>query len=217
MASEKSFAHLWLSEGFATYMTNLYFEHQFGRESMVERLRKERREVISFARKSDHAVVDSTTDLMSLLNANSYQKGGWVLHMLRQEVGNSDFKKIIQAYYQKYKGSNAETRDFEAVAEQVTGKDLRWFFDQWLYRKGVPELEMEMKIDGDDLKIRIIQKKDLYRFPLEVQIVLKDGTTLTERIPVEGKETEFKMKTKGPASVTFDPETKLLFWYKDLD
>ncbi|MER3463248.1 MAG: hypothetical protein C4329_01270 [Chitinophagaceae bacterium] len=115
MASEKSFAHLWLSEGFATYFTDLWFEHKYGKEAANKRLEKERKEVIAFANKSNHAVVDSTENLMSLLNANSYQKGAWVLHMLRNEVGDRTFQRIIQAYYNQYKGSNAETRDFEAV------------------------------------------------------------------------------------------------------
>ncbi|MDB5207395.1 MAG: family metallopeptidase, partial [Flavisolibacter sp.] len=120
MASEKSFAHVWLSEGFATYFTNLYWKAKYGKDAMIRRLQKDREEVILFAKTSTHAVVDSTKDLMSLLNANSYQKGGWVLHMLRSEVGDTTFQKIIQSYYNQYKGSNADTRDFEAVAEKIS-------------------------------------------------------------------------------------------------
>src|SRR5579875_2412159 len=136
MASEKSFAHLWLSEGFATYLTDYYIENKYGKDSANKRLQKERQQVIAFDENNNHAVVDSTTDLMSLLNPNSYQKGAWVLHMLRNEVGDVIFQKILQTYYQQYKGSNAETRDFESVAEKVSGKDLKWFFDEWLYQPG---------------------------------------------------------------------------------
>lgn len=169
MASEKSFAHLWLSEGFATYFTDLYFEYKNGRDSADKRLQKERNEVIRFSKQTEHAVVDSNKDLMSLLNANSYQKGAWVLHMLRNnEVGDSVFKKIIQTYYRQYKGGNADTRDFEKVAENVSGKDLKWFFDQWLYRPGIPKLRISYKTVSDTLmKITVQQAGDgIFRLPL---------------------------------------------------
>ena len=80
---------------------------------------------------NDHPVVDSLSPYMDLLNANSYQKGAWVLHMLRNEVGDSAFHKIIRSYYQQYKGSNADTRDFEAITERVSERNLKWFLDQW--------------------------------------------------------------------------------------
>lgn len=160
MASEKSFAHVWLSEGFATYLTNLYWEAKYGKEAMQERLKKDREEVIAFAKTSTHAVVDSTKDLMSLLNANSYQKGGWVLHMLRNEVGDTTFQKIIQTYYNQYKGGNADTRDFEAVAEKVSGKELTWFFDQWLYQPEIPKLKFVKTKTKEGVKLIVTQLQE---------------------------------------------------------
>jgi aminopeptidase N len=89
MASEKTFAHLWLSEGFANYLTNIYWEHKYGKEEANKRLIEEREKVISFSRINNLPVVDSISELMDLLNANSYQKGSWVLHMLRAEGGDT--------------------------------------------------------------------------------------------------------------------------------
>lgn len=211
-ATEKNFSHLWLSEGFATYMTDMYIGQKYGVDSFQKRLQEEREEVIQFAKKSNQPVVDSISDYMDLLNANSYQKGAWVLHMLRNEVGDSSFKKIIRTYYNQYKFSNADTRDFEKVAQQVTGKDLKWFFDQWLYQPGIPQLKIEMKADGDDFKLNIKQGDVTYRFPIDVNILGNLGTgNFKERFYVDSKEAEFKIKTKGPFRVVIDPDTKLLY------
>src|SRR5690606_37164570 len=82
--TEKNFHHLWLSEGFATYLTNMYIEHKYGRDSFLKRLENEKQNVIQFANRSDLPVVDSVSAYVDLLNANSYDKGGWILHMLRE-------------------------------------------------------------------------------------------------------------------------------------
>jgi aminopeptidase N len=213
-ATEKSFAHLWLSEGFATYLTDIYIEQKYGVDSFHSRMQQEKMQVIRFALENELPVVDTLSSYMELLNANSYQKGAWVLHMLRHEVGDKTFQKIIQTYYKQYQHGNADTRDFQRVAETVAARDLAWFFDQWLYRPGVPELTMEMKMKDNELKIEINQGKNLFRFPLEVMVIEEDGETVTHRIEVKGKETEFKVKTKGPVKVSFDPERKLLYHIK---
>ena len=87
MASEKNFSHLWLSEGFATYFEDMYLGARYGPDSMNKKLIEDRKAVIIFADHSNRPVVDSVSPLLSLLNANSYQKGSWVLHMLRKRYG----------------------------------------------------------------------------------------------------------------------------------
>ncbi|RYZ19764.1 MAG: M1 family peptidase [Chitinophagaceae bacterium] len=214
MASEKSFAHLWLSEGFATYMTNLYFERKYGVDTLRKRLIADRRQVSEFAKSSKSAVVDSTSNLMSLLNANSYQKGGWVLHMLRRQVGDTAFRKIIQTYYERYKGKNAETGDLERIASEVSGENMAWFFNQWLYRPGVPVLSSTLKKEGDKMKLEIRQEGELYRFPLEIEVEFLDGNVSLYTIPVSERVTEFKIKNSKVRRVTRDPYANLLFRQK---
>jgi aminopeptidase N len=211
MASEKSFTHLWLSEGFATYLTDIYWQHKNGEKDFTERLLKEREEVIQFTRSNDHPVVDSLSPYMDLLNANSYQKGGWVLHMLRNELGDSTFHRIIQTHYQRYRGGNADTRDFEAVAEKVSGRDLKWFFDQWLYRPGIPKLEVTWRPGAKTVKVRQTQK-EVFRFPLEISFVSQDGKKLLQRLSVTNADEEFKI-SGNPTNkeVVLDPNTVLLF------
>ena len=213
MASEKSFTHLWLSEGFATYLTDVYWQQKFGEEAFRKRLQKERDQVIQFVKASDRPVVDSLSSYMDLLNANSYQKGAWVLHMLRNAVGDSVFHDIVRVYYQQYKGGNADTRDFETVAERMSGQNLRWFFDQWLYEPGIPKLTVEWKADGNKVKLHLKQTTNaVFQFPLEVGLVSSNGKMILEKLSVKSKEEDYKLEVPFiTTKLALDPNTNLLF------
>jgi aminopeptidase N len=212
MATEKSFAHLWLSEGFATYFTDLYFEHKYGREAFLKRLKEEGVQAVEFAKSSTHPVVDTTSNLMSLLNANSYQKGAWVLHMLRQEVGDSIFHKIIRAYYNQFKGGNADTRDFETVAEKVSGYDLRWFFDQWLYRPGCLRLKVTVMNTNEGVHFTVEQlQKELYAFKLPVSIETTTTKEMIATIPVVDRIKSVLLSRGKVSRIVVDPDQTLLF------
>ncbi|MGK2860527.1 MAG: M1 family metallopeptidase [Chitinophagaceae bacterium] len=140
MVTEKSFAHLWLSEGFATYLAITYFEKKYGADTARYMLEQDRDQVIDFAKKSNRPVVDNDTYFMGLLNANSYQKGGWILHMLRRQLGETVFHKGIKSFYAAYAGKNADTKDLQNIFEKISGRDLSVFFQQWLYTAGIPRL-----------------------------------------------------------------------------
>src|SRR5664279_5859583 len=97
-------------------------------------MKSARNQVLGFSSGSPKPVVDTTvTDLMRLLNPNSYQKGAWVLHMLRHNLGDELFWKGMRLYYEKYKNQNALTNDFKTVMEEVSGKTLNSFFKEWLF------------------------------------------------------------------------------------
>ena len=213
MATEKNFAHLWLSEGFATYLTNIYWEQKYGKAEADKQLLEEKEKVIAFTHINNHAVVDSLSDLMDLLNANSYQKGGWVLHMLRGEVGDAAFQKIIQDYYQQYKGGNADTRDFQNVAEIFSGKYLDYFFIQWLYRPGIPKINAQWKIQGNQAAITIQQTgKNVFQFPLIIGYYVAGGKMQAKKINVTKATETFTLpiNTK-PVKLVLDPFVELLF------
>jgi len=213
-ATEKTFSHLWLSEGFASYLTDMYFEQKYGVDSFRKRLAGSRLQVARFAARSKQPVVDSTTAYMDLLNANSYQKGAWILHMLRGTVGDTAFRQILRRYYAEYKGGNADSRDFQRVAEAVWGRSLQGFFDQWLYQPGIPQLQVRKTIDGDEVKIRISQLNGSWEFPLEVAYIMKDGSRRMQRIPVTARETEYKESIRGVKEIMIDPEVRLLYTEK---
>jgi aminopeptidase N len=215
MATEKSFAHLWLSEGFATYFTTLYFEEKHGWDTARYMLKKDRREVIAFSRENNHSIVDTTIrDYMKLLNANNYQKGGWVLHMLRRQLGDSVFWKSVREYYAIYAGKNADTRDLQKIFEKNSGKNLDIFFDQWLYTPGQPSLNITWKVDKNKkllVKVSQLQARP-FIFPLELELRTSAGKSRIEKIAISKKEETFSIP--APETVTdivSDPNTSLLF------
>ena len=212
MATEKNFAHLWLSEGFATYLANIYWEQKYGKTEANKQLLEEREKVIAFTHINNHPVVDSLPDLMDLLNANSYEKGGWVLHMLRGEVGDAAFQKIIQDYYQKYKGGNADTRDFQNVAEKASAKKLDWFFNQWLYQPGIPKINAQWKMQGNQVTITIQQRnKSVFQFPLTIGYAA-GGKMQTKKINITKATETFTLPlNRKPEKIFLDPFVELLF------
>lgn len=215
MATEKSFAHLWLSEGFATYLTHIYMESKYGTDSLAKRMQEDRMSVISFVKDSKRPVVDSTTNYMSLLNANSYQKGSWVLHMLRRELGDSVFHAAIRAYYEQYKGSNAETKDLQAVVERVSGKSLDVFFRQWLNRGVNPQLAISWKKDpmmeGLIISIEQVQKGLPFTIPLEMELEYEGNIKEIRRFDLDKASHSFLITGKGRLlKVRPDPNTSLL-------
>jgi aminopeptidase N len=177
-------------------------------------LKKDREETIEFSKESNKAVVDiDETDYMKLLNANSYQKGGWVLHMLRCELGDSVFWRSIRKYYATYAGSIADTRDLQKIFETVSGKNLKQFFDQWLYTSGQPELDISWSYDAKEkslyLEVKQLQK-NIFNFPLSIKIN-SPGAGKKEKLYMKDATNSFKIKNdQKPSSIIVDPDTELL-------
>jgi aminopeptidase N len=213
-ASEGNWHHAWLSEGFATYFTILYMEQQHGRAKAWETVLANRQQVIEFSKKDRVPIVNTAIeDYMQILNANTYQKGGWVLHMLRKEVGDEIFWEAIRQYYDKYKFSNALTNDLKDVFELVSGKSLDTFFQQWVYQAGQPNIEAAWSFKDGQLDLEILQKQpENFVFDLEIEITYADGTFERRVVKVESKEQSYKPKLKAtPTKVTLDPDAWLLF------
>lgn len=214
-ATEKSFAHLWLSEGFATYLTHVFIEAKYGTDSLNKRMKSERSAVLEFTHSSKKPVVDTTNNLMSLLNTNSYQKGSWVLHMLRRQLGDSIFHKSIRDYYSTYAGKNADSDDLRKIFEKNSGKDLDQFFRQWLHVAEHPNLSISWryKVPQKSFEVRIEQQQPTtFRFPLELELVSASGTRSIQRIDINTRLTVMEFPVRFPVtSVIPDPNTSLLF------
>lgn len=200
--TETDYRHLWLSEGFATYMEHCYRETRYGIDSLKADLVRDRRTVLAFVRRHpDVPVVDTglSGGYMRLLNANSYQKGGWVLHMLRRRLGDSLFWTGIDRYYARYAGRNASTDSLREMLESVSGQDLRPFFTQWLYTPGVPKLRITRE-SATQVKVEQLQQP-LFRFPLEYAV---DGRT-------------FVVQVTGRTTLVDAPEGRELRWDPDVN
>jgi aminopeptidase N len=212
--SELDWHHIWLSEGFATYLTNVYVEHIHGRKAFVEALRKDRQRVLRFARKHKAPVVDTSLAVsVELLSPNSYQKAAWVLHMLRSEIGDQAFRKCLQTFFHRYKYKNALSRDFQAVAEEITGRDLDLFFRQWLWKAGHPILSARFENqDGKPgIMIRQHQEEEVFAFPLDVDLQ-DEGECKRLRLDIHARKQFFPLdRSCKNADIALDPETRLLF------
>jgi len=214
-ASEIDWPHLWLSEGFATYLTDLYILKSEGDEAFKQRLKEEREKVLNFYKMQQTPIIDTqTTDYMKLLNPNSYQKGAWVLHMLKNKVGEENFWKGIKTYYDFYKYKNASTNDFKNVMSQVSGKNLDIFFSQWLQKAGQPKISANWIHSGDKLRIIVEQKQNtLFQFPLDLELIYSDGSSEVKTINISSKNEPFVVSTKlmDVKEIKYDPNVSLLF------
>jgi aminopeptidase N len=218
--SETDWPHLWLSEGFATYLTDVYYERVYGRDAMARRLQGERNAVLALsARAPELPVLDTlTTDPLRLLNANSYQKGAWVLHMLRRQVGDDAFVAGLRLQYDRYRGRNASTDDFRHTMEEVSGQDLRPFFDQWLRRGDEPAVEAAWRWEGGTLTltVRQTQPRAPFTFPLDIGFytTAEGGAPVlagVETVEVDAAEATFAFPLDAaPAAVVLDPDTWIL-------
>jgi aminopeptidase N len=217
-ASEANWHHVWLSEGFATYFTHLYNESTHGRDALVKGMLADRQQVINFNNRNSRPIVDTTiTDYNRVLNTNSYQKGSWVLHMLRQEVGDSAFWKGVRTYYDRYKFSNALTDDFRKVMEEVSNKKLELFFNQWIFKAGQPKLEITWNYNAAAkdviLQINQMQSGATFQFPLEVAVYYDNAENpVIQSFNINEKNSRFTIKAdKAPSKIMLDPNVKLLF------
>src|SRR6185503_297913 len=182
--TERDWDDVWLSEGFATYFALLFSEHDEGRDAFVDGLQRSRTQVLQLEQKlPDTPVIHRNLDDMTkVLNNLVYQKGGWFLHMLRQEVGTETFWTAVREYYRRYRNGNASTADLRAVFEQVSGKPLDWFFTQWLTRPGVPKIDGSWRYDPVKKQLEVTlsqaQAAEPYRVTVEVGISSRAGDLL---------------------------------------
>lgn len=215
-ATEADWHHVWLSEGFATYFTNLYLEHTYGRDRFLRQQLSDREKIVRYSQKVWRPIVDTDiADPKNVLSPNTYEKGGWLLHMLRQELGDEMFWHGIRAYYAKFAGKNALSEDFQAVMEQTSGKDLKQFFKQWLYQSGYPKLQGTWTYDAANKEV-VVQleqtNQELFEFPLELALQQADGKFVTQSVRVTQAKESFRLKSEvAPKLVSLDPNVRLLF------
>jgi len=210
--TERDWDDVWLSEGFATYFALLVTEHYRGREAFVEGLKKSRNTVFRAEQQLPGSAVvhNNLSDTRRVLNQLVYQKGGWVLHMLRAQVGTDKFWAGIREYYSRYRNANASTAEFRKVMEEVSGQDLGWFFQQWLYRAGSPVVEAKWSYDSAGHRVEIeleqTQKGDVYQLPLEIGV----GGRVERALMTERRQRFEFIAAQQPASMALDPGTWVL-------
>ncbi len=212
--TESTWADLWLSEGFATYFAGLFVEKYDGEDAFHEYMRNAAQRYFGYEKQTNTPIHDtSTQNLMSLLNPNNYEKGAWVLHMLRRRLGDDAFFRGLREYYDAHHEANATTEDLRAALEKASGKDLKEFFARWVYGSGHPRYELGWAWrEGTSVAVRLNQSQagDAFLDPVPVVFTV-NGKQERRTIVPTGKSTTLSIQLPGnPSAAIIDPDDTLL-------
>jgi len=158
----RTWKHLWLNEGFATYMTDLFFEHRYGRDAFLVRRRSQNR---GYMRGTPNAgnlklEADPRGDIpLELFGGKEYSRGAGILNNLRRHLGDEVFRDAIRAYVKRYRDQPVTSENLRRTCEDVAGEDLGWFWNQWVYGVGYPKLDVRFDKGTRELVVRQTQKR----------------------------------------------------------
>jgi len=227
--SETDWDHVWLSEGFATYFALLYQEHMDGRDAFITGVRSSAQNAMRYAAANPASTIvhKNLSNISRVIanNAQVYQGGAQVLHMLRGVVGTEPFWQGIRRYYGRFQNKNASSDDLRIAMEEACannancpeeGRNLQWFFDQWLNRGGNLEVSASWSYDSAAKQLRIVadqtQKQGMYRMPVQIGITLPPQAPAANANPVarimldrQRNELVIPLET-APLEVKFDPD-----------
>ncbi|MGE5430913.1 MAG: M1 family metallopeptidase [Syntrophomonadaceae bacterium] len=213
--SPATWKDIWLNEGFASYCEALYAEHESGpsayRSTMLQK----------FHDKFSGTLYKPESGLFS---STVYDKGAWVLHMLRWEIGDTAFFSSLKKYYEAYKYKSATTNNFIKVCENESHKDLSCFFKQWVFN-GTENIKLvysweDKSSDGKMhlLKLTVKQEQEgypVFRFPLEIIIKPEGADEVKKIFYVDQRQQDFEIKLEHKVTgITMDPSGWLLASFK---
>lgn len=206
---------LWLVDGLAYYSTALYLgqgEDPAGFKDEIDNL------AVLGLKFEDRSAVRAGFGLG--YRTEAYEsvvagKGAWVFHMLHEILGDERFSQLLQQYAKEYSGKGGTTTILRGLAEKLYGSDLKWFFGEWLDTTGVPTLTADSITYRTQSGFKVLgsvkQERDLFRMPLEVEVVAQEGKTERKTIEVDGKTSAFEVETATlPIKVVLDPDNKVL-------
>jgi len=222
MVTCKNWSELWLNEGFATFMEATFREKAYGRANYLQKLIEDRDEFITddAVGKYHHPLRNLSAQAdNSLFDATTYQKGGVVLHMLRETVGDAAFWKGVNIYLTNHKFGNVESADLQHAMEEASGQKLQVFFDQWVYAAGYPKLEVTWLNESSTNTVKItvnqVQKDDgetpaAFQFPLEATLSTESGATV-HALNITKRTETFSLKVSEPVKkIEIDKSEKIL-------
>ncbi len=216
----RSWGHAWMNESFGTYSDYLYHRHDRGDDEGAVNLQNKLAAYLreAHARYIRPIVSDRYDKPEDMFDSHSYPKGALVLHMLRSILGDEIFFKTLSHFLHRYAFDAVDTSDFIRSVKTVTGQNLDWFFDQWLYKPGHPVFEIRSEWDAAKkvARLKVAQVQDfakgvpVFRVPVSVKIVTA-GRSETHRIWIREREEtfEFPAETK-PLLVRFDAANELI-------
>lgn len=226
-------SHSWLSKGFSRYVSGMYSEHKNGRDEFL--LYQHSPDINTYLNDWNSnnripVVTDKYNDLESFVNGNNpYSKGALILNMLRHQIGDENWQKVIKKYIKTYSNKTVSTKDFINVVDEVNGEPLDWFFDQWIYGIGHPKFKIEKEYDETkkQLKLSIIQTQKLDSISDFKQVKFFQGRMNIEidNSETEGNVYDILIEPKEVNTYTFDIKSKPRYvnvdyesaWIKEMD
>jgi len=215
MITCESWHHGWLNEGFATYSEGLWLEYVYG----VEEYKLYMEGIRYYG--SGTLYLENVSDPFGIFIAIIYNKGAWFLHMLRGVVGDDTFFNILNQYSNdsRFRYGHANTEDFQEVCETVSGLDLDFFFDQWIYDEYYPRYNYSFYYTPEDstthLSIEQVQSQQgwrlVFEMPIQVRFNFSDETDSLITIWNDQQFDEFEFSfVKEVVSIDFDPDNWIL-------
>jgi aminopeptidase N len=213
--TQSTWSDIWLSEGFATYFAALFLRHTDGEQAFRDYMAKAGQTYFGSAQSTKRPLHDTETeDLMGLLNANSYQKGAWVLHMLRAELGDKHFFDGVKRYYEAHKNGTASSEDLRLALEKASGKHLKPFFASWVYGAGHPKYTFTWTWNRRTRKIRLNlrqrQEQPAFQNSVPITITTVRGRRVVILKPSDKQTVEELRLSAAPVRVELDPENQIL-------
>lgn len=215
----ESWSNLTLNEGFANYSEYLWTEHKYGIQAANHLRSNELRGYLNSAQnQGTHDLIDyGFEDKEQMFDAHSYNKGGLVLHMLRNYVGEDAFRASLNKYLVDNAHTAVEAHELRMAFEDTTGEDLNWFFNQWYFDKGHPELDINHGYAEGQYTLKITQTQDIesnaaiFQLPVAVDIYLENGDKERKEIWINERSQEFTFEVEEePAFVNFDADNIIL-------
>ena len=210
----------WLNEGFATYFEHVWREKRLGRDEYAFGLKVDLDAYAGEAHgRYRRPIVCQDYDApLDLFDRHLYEKGGLVLHALRTELGDALFWRGIRTYLARHARGVVETRDLQRAMEEVSGRSLGRFFEQWVHKPGHPEMEVELSWDKGVLTVATRQTQATsdgvpacFELPLDLDFGDGDGHVVRRQVRVTEKQQSFALPAPGrPAFVVVDPEMRIV-------
>ncbi|MBA2380418.1 MAG: DUF3458 domain-containing protein, partial [Blastocatellia bacterium] len=220
----KNWAELWLNEGFATFLEAAVREKLNSRADYLRKIENDAQNYFADAatNRRQFGLFNETAGNVNTLfdrPAITYNKGGAVVHQLREQMGDEAFWKGLNFYLTRHRFGSVETTDLIKALEDSSGQKLQWFFDQWVYGTGHPALTVKHRYNAAEKSLEITvsqtQRSDrltpeAFRLPIEIAI-RANGETRIEKIDITKRSETFRIATASePEAITLDPSQKIV-------
>lgn len=213
LVTTESWSNLTLNESFANYSEYLWREHKYGKLDADMHLFEDRQAYLDGQNTDKHLVRFNYVDKEDMFDLVSYNKGGAILHMLRNYLGDDAFFLGLKTFLTENKYQAAEVHQLRLVFEKITGKDLNWFFNQWYFGAGHPRIEVSYDYNTIQKKVTVnlLQLNvNEFKFPLAIDI-FENGQKTRHNVFVNGNDASFTFPyTKQPTLIQINADGVLL-------